>query len=163
MVPWHCMVHYRMCNWTGWHYKSNSQCKMPTSIQSHDIYRLFNQSIVHYVCCYVMWSANAFRFLITCKYIFIFQKSIFFYCILFLYFISFWPNECTKHNLNWFLGFFLMFRSWSTVWAFKRSCLHYRTFSCCFLRTRSFVWANFYRESDFSTCMIVCHLHFRWT
>lgn len=113
MVPWHCMVHYRMCNWTGWHYKSNSQRKMPTSIQSHDIYRLFNQSIVHYVCHYVMWSANAFRFRITCKYIFIFRKSILFYCILlwyslhFIFLISFYfdlTNVLTQFKLVfWFL------------------------------------------------------------
>lgn len=32
MVPWHCMVHYRMRDWTWWHHKSNSQCEMLITI-----------------------------------------------------------------------------------------------------------------------------------
>lgn len=54
MVPWHCMVHYRVRNWTRWYYKSYSQCKMLTTIQSNDIHRISHQSIVHNVCRNVM-------------------------------------------------------------------------------------------------------------
>lgn len=68
MVSWHCMVHYRMRDWTRRNHKSHSQCKMPATIQSYDIHRLFDQSAVHHVRCNVVRVTDSFGLFITRKY-----------------------------------------------------------------------------------------------